>query len=106
MGLRARRRTIHPFCDAGKSERDSERRPAFTEIQGVADILAGLNQIKNEQDKLRSHFEQLLDLLAEAQSALRDAIADTDGPIDLGQCLVFSWLKTTATESQTFIQSA
>lgn len=98
--------TIHPFCDTGKSERDSERRPAFTEIVGVADILDGLNQIQNEQDKLRNHFEQLLDLLAEAQSALRVAIADIDGPIDLDQCLVFSWLKTTATESQTFIQSA
>lgn len=73
-------------------------------FEAVADALAVLKQIQDEPDLHQSQFEHSLDLLAEAQSALRVAIAEIDGPNDTDQSQVFNWLKATANENQIFIQ--
>lgn len=73
-------------------------------FEAVADVLSLLRHILNEPDQHQSEFEQCLDLLAEAQSALRKAILDIDGPTDTDQMQVYNWLKTTSNEHQIFIQ--
>jgi hypothetical protein len=70
----------------------------------VADLLAIMRQIREEPDLLQSQFEPALNLLAEAQSALRVAIGQLAGPLDNDQLLVFNWLKTTTAENQIFIE--
>jgi hypothetical protein len=70
----------------------------------VADLLAIMRQIREEPDLLQSQFEPALNLLAEAQSALRVAIGQLEGPLDNDQLLVFNWLKTTTAENQVFIE--
>jgi hypothetical protein len=49
-------------------------------------------------------FEQALDLLAEAQSALRSSVNAIDGGSDSDQTRIYQWLKNTAAEQQIFIQ--
>lgn len=73
-------------------------------FEAVADVLAIIRQIDDQPDVHQDEFEQSLDLLAEAQSALRVAIARIDGPSDFDQVQVFNWLKTTASECQIFIR--
>lgn len=73
-------------------------------FEAVAEILTLLRQILNEPDQFQNEFEQCLDLLAEAQSALRQAIIGIDGPTDTDQMQVYNWLKATASEQQIFIQ--
>jgi hypothetical protein len=73
-------------------------------FETVADILAIVKQLQDDPDARRAEFESSLDLLAEAQSALRIAIATIDGPTDTDQMQVFNWLKATAGEKQIFIQ--
>jgi len=68
-------------------------------FDAVADILSVVKQAPDE-----SEFERSLDLLAEAQSVLRIAIAAVDGPIDTDQVLVSNWLETTAIDRQMFAQ--
>ena len=63
-----------------------------------------MRQIREEPDLLQSQFEPALNLLAEAQSALRVAIGQLAGPLDTDQLLVFNWLKTTTAENQVFIE--
>ena len=79
----------------------------FDEVAGcfeaVADIASVLRQIQDEPDLYRGEFEQVVDLSAEAQSALRVAIATIDGPTDSDQLEVFTWLKEAANENQVFI---
>ena len=69
----------------------------------VADAVSLLGQIQDEQNSARSELEKLLNLLAEAQSSLRVAIAAIHGPTDADQMLVFNWLKATTTEKHMFI---
>src|SRR5205085_1257659 len=74
----------------------------YEEVAGcfhaVADALAVLKQLHDEPDLNQAEFESSLDLLAEAQSALRIAIGKIDGPADSDQMQVFKWLKATAAE--------
>jgi hypothetical protein len=100
-------------------------------FEAVADVLALLRQILNDPSRgsfgatapvcfadwsgssehspgggpgqYQSEFEQCLDLLAEAQSALRVAIMDIDGPTDTDQMQVYNWLKATTSEQSIFI---
>lgn len=72
-------------------------------FEAVAEILSVLRQIEDEPDLLQGEFEQSLDLLAEAQSALRMAILRIDGPADWDQAQVFSWLRTAAGQRQIYI---
>jgi hypothetical protein len=73
-------------------------------FETVAQGIVLVRQIQEEPDLDAGEFETALDLLAEAQSALRVAISTMDGPVDSDQAEVFHWLKTTANESQIFIQ--
>ncbi len=73
-------------------------------FENVADVLAVLKDIQDDPELLANEYEQALDLLAAAQSALRVAIAALDGPSDSEQLKVFNWLKATASEHQIFIQ--
>jgi len=70
----------------------------------VANALAVLKMIQNDPDLYQGLFACSLDLLAEAQSALRVAIDFIGGPTDSDQSQVFNWLKATASESQIFIR--
>jgi hypothetical protein len=62
----------------------------------VADVLSILKAVLDEPGILQNEFEGCLDLLAEAQSSLRSAIQNIDGPRDADQLQVFDWLRTTA----------
>ncbi len=73
-------------------------------FEALAEGVSLISQIRNEHILDQTEFEAALDVLAEAQSALRVAIATIDGPMDSDQTEVFRWLKTTAAESQIFIQ--
>lgn len=73
-------------------------------FEAVADAVSLVRQLQEESETLRNEFERALDLLAEAQSALRVAIDVMDGPTDTDQTHVFSWLRATASERQVFIQ--
>lgn len=92
----------HP---SGPSPSDPKR---FEDVAGcfdaVADILAVVKQIQDDPDLHGAEFECSLDLLAEAQCALRAAIDIIHGPTDTDQTHVFNWLKATASERQIFIQ--
>ena len=68
-------------------------------FDAVADILSVVKQARDEPE-----FERSLDLLAEAQSVLRVAIAAIDGPTDTDQVLVSNWLEMTAIDRQMFMQ--
>ncbi len=73
-------------------------------FENVADVLVVLKDIQDDPELHAHDYEQALDLLAEAQSALRVAIAAIDGPHESDQLKVFNWLKATASENQIFIQ--
>ena len=73
-------------------------------FEAVAELVAMLKQILDDPTLCRREFEQSLDLLAEAQSALRVAIFAIDGPLDSDQMRVFNWLKAITSENQIFIQ--
>lgn len=73
-------------------------------FEAVADALALVRAVLEDSDNHRDVFEQALDLLAEAQSALRAAINQIDGPTDQDQHAVFNWLRSMAAEQQIFIQ--
>jgi len=72
-------------------------------FDAVADVVGVLRQIEHDPDTYSSFFEKCLDLLAEAQSALRVAISTIDGPFDTDQAAAFNWLKSTASRMQIYI---
>lgn len=72
-------------------------------FENMASTLSVVRQIQEDPETLRTEFERALDLLAEAQSALRVAIDTIDGQPDPDQILTFNWLKATAAERQIFI---
>ncbi len=74
------------------------------EADVVADVVALLRQIQDEPNSLHAEFAKLLNLLAEAQSSLRGAIAAIHGPIDSDQMQVFHWLKAAAAEQHIFLE--
>jgi hypothetical protein len=73
-------------------------------FEAVADGLGVLKQLQYEPGTNQVEFEQALDLLAEAQSALRMSILALDGPTDTDQAQAYNWLRTTAYESQLYIR--
>lgn len=74
-------------------------------FDAAAATVAFLDQlIKNGDDDQQEIFEQALDLAAEAQSALRVAIAEIGGSTDSDQYKIFQWLKTTGSERQILIR--
>ena len=70
----------------------------------VAMVISLLRQVVVDVEKNRGLFEQILDLAAEAQSALRMAVQAVDAKPDNDQDKVFNWLRHTATEHQIFIR--
>jgi hypothetical protein len=73
-------------------------------FETVAAGTALVRELLEDQDGQRAGFEQALDLLAEAQSALRSSVNAIDGGSDSDQTRVYQWLKNTAAEQQIFIQ--
>ena len=73
-------------------------------FDALAAALALVREILDDLDGNREIFEQSLDLLAEAHSALRVAIEAIDGNVDSDQKSVHNWLRATTREQQVFIQ--
>lgn len=73
-------------------------------FDAVADAVAVIRAILSDESLGRGFLEKALDLLAEAQSALRSAVGMVDGPTDSDQAKVFSFLKAITAEEQIFIQ--
>jgi hypothetical protein len=73
-------------------------------FETLADAVALARKVQDDTEANQAAFERALDLLAEAQSALRTAIGSIDGINDFDQMQVFSWLKATTGEHQIFIQ--
>jgi hypothetical protein len=69
-----------------------------------AAAIAFLREVVANLDEFGQVFEQALDVGAEAQSALRMAIAAIEGNADSDQLQIFLWLKETAAQHQLFIQ--
>ncbi|HEV7222305.1 MAG TPA: hypothetical protein VGN42_06350, partial [Pirellulales bacterium] len=74
-------------------------------FEAVAEIASLIRQSQEEQEADQTDFEAALDLLAEAQSALRVAIDALESPVDRDQNQIFHWLKATVTETQIFIRN-
>ncbi|HXG11459.1 MAG TPA: hypothetical protein VNK04_17020 [Gemmataceae bacterium] len=72
-------------------------------FEAVAEGLALVRGLLDSPDPLPEEFGQSLDLLAEAQSALRTAVLRMDDQTDPDQTRVFNWLRITANENQVFI---
>ena len=84
------------------------REPASLEdvagwFETVADALAFVRGMLPDVDSKREFFEPALDLLAEAQSALRVAINRIDGPHDTDQFGCYNWLRGVAAREQIYI---
>lgn len=81
---------------------------AYEEVAGcfeaVAEALAVWRQAQENPELHGQDAAQALDLLAEAQSALRVAVDNIDGQPDSDQYKVFQWLRATANSNQIFIQ--
>ncbi len=73
-------------------------------FDALGDAVRVVRAVLDDVENYRDLFENSLELLAEAQSALRTAIVRIDGPADPDQQRVFNWLRTTAAEQQIFIQ--
>jgi len=73
-------------------------------FETLADAIALVRKVQNDSELSQREFEQSLDLLAEAQSALRTAVERIDASTDTDQAQVFNWLKATTSEAQIFIQ--
>lgn len=76
---------------------------AARSFENVADALAILRLVLEESALPQALLEQGMDLLAEAQSALRGAIAELDGPADHDQVQAFAWLKAAASRFQVYV---
>ncbi len=70
----------------------------------VADMLVILRTIQSAANAVRTEFELALDLLAEAQSALRTAVERLGAATDTDQIKVYNWLRVTAAENQFYIR--
>jgi len=73
-------------------------------FEAVAAAIALARATLDESGQQGAAFEQSLDLLAEAQSALRASVEAIDGPRDTDQQRVYEWLRAIAAERQVFIQ--
>jgi len=71
----------------------------------LADAIAIIRKMLEDAEESTESFEQAVDLLAEAQSALRVAVVHLEGPpTDHDQARVFGWLKNIAMHRQIFIR--
>lgn len=73
----------------------------------LADMLVLMDEIRRKFDSSAPEFAQGLDLLAEAQSAVRAAVLrlrDRERFTDSDQQYVFNWIKATAAAEQIFIR--
>ncbi|HEV3164239.1 MAG TPA: DUF2325 domain-containing protein [Isosphaeraceae bacterium] len=73
-------------------------------FESVANTIALLCELLADRDANREYLEQALDLLAEAQSALRVAVGCVDNRADADQRSIFEWLKMTTHEQQIYIE--
>lgn len=78
-------------------------------LAGCFDALANgvglMQRLLEENEEGTDAFQQAVDLLAEAQSAVRIAVLRMDGPpTDHDQARVFGWLKMQASNRQIFIR--
>jgi len=74
-------------------------------FDALAAAVAVIHRILIEDDEAPEYFEKAVDLLAEAQSALRMVVTRLEGPpTDHDQARVFGWLKSVALERQIFIR--
>ena len=84
-----------------------DRSAAFQELADCYEALAEACELADrsdlEQEGPSSQLEKLLYLTAEAQSALRVAVAALGAPPDHDQLEAFSWLKTVTHEQQIFV---
>jgi hypothetical protein len=71
----------------------------------LADMLLVMHEVHDKLSPSSEEFAQALDLLAEAQSAVRAAVFRLeDRRIDTDQQYVFNWIKATAASEQIFIR--
>lgn len=74
-------------------------------FRGMAHAVALIQRMLEDEECSPELFERGVDLLAEAQSALRIAVTRVSGPpTDHDQARVFGWLKNVASERQIFIR--
>ncbi len=73
-------------------------------FEAVAESLALVRGILDERRANPRSLEDVLPLIAEAQSALRAAIQRISGPDDADQLQVFDWLKAMAARSHVYIR--
>ncbi|MFM9960160.1 MAG: hypothetical protein ACKV2Q_02930 [Planctomycetaceae bacterium] len=73
-------------------------------FEAVAEVIDVLNQSFSPPNDHGKEFEQLVDLLASTQSALRVSVETLDWKCDHDQQAVFNWLRRTASEKQILIQ--
>ncbi|MCY2963136.1 MAG: hypothetical protein NT069_05680 [Planctomycetota bacterium] len=73
-------------------------------FETLAEAVALVKAIEEDQDRDPTEFEAALNLLAEAQSMLRISVVKFDNYADTDQRDVFQWLKYTANEQQIFIR--
>jgi hypothetical protein len=72
-------------------------------FDAVADAVALARAVTADLENNQGFLARVLDLTAEAQSALRSALLRIDGPKDVDQLQVFVWLKETAAAHRMFI---
>ncbi len=70
----------------------------------VAMVISLLRELVVDVEKNRGLFEQVLDLAAEAQSALRRAVEVVEANPDNDQVAFFNWLRHTGAEHQVFLR--
>jgi hypothetical protein len=73
-------------------------------FETLGDSVAALRNMLPDAEAFPEVFNRAMDLAAEAQSMLRNAVYRIDGPNDNDQNAVFHWLKRTAAAMQVFIQ--
>jgi hypothetical protein len=73
-------------------------------FEAVADAVALIREMVPDVEANRAFFEPALDLLAEAQSALKVAIDNIGGPRDADQYRAYDWLRGVAAREQIYIR--
>ena len=73
-------------------------------FEALADAVALVRGTLAASEARRDFVQPSLDVLAEAQSALRVAIDHLDGPTDADQVKVYTWLRETAARNRIFIR--
>ena len=72
-------------------------------FDATAAVFGLLRQVIVDVNKNRRLFEEILDLAAEAQAALRAAVEAVGGKTDSDQDKAFNWIRQAAAEEQVFV---